>query len=272
MAVRGLGARAGRIVQQRLHEESARPVRAAGRLERGEVGSGGVARHRNEPHVVCAQLLEQHEVARVLHQYGVAGREQDAREQIKRLRGAAGGHDVGGARGDAVLHQAGGDVFAQLVEALWRARQPGLHAAVPHQARERARRHRLEQPGLRQKARAGRDQIRALRERQARERERIGSRVRQRLDRGEGCGRSPLRDEEAAAGARIDQAARHQALVGVDDREGARADLAASLRIEGRRVPGASWPTRTSCVRRSQICSTSGTCESRLSSNTAASP
>ena len=172
-----------------------------------------------------------------------------------------------------LLHQARGDVLAQLAAgpAAGTAARAARGGSLTRRVSTLAR-HRLEQPVLRQKARAGRDQIRALRERQARERERIGARVRQRLDRGERRGRAPLRDEEAAPGARLDQAARHQALVGVDDREGARADLAASLRIEGRRVPGAAGPTRTSCVRRSQIWSTSGTCESRLSSNTAASP
>ena len=73
MAVCGVGARTGRIVQQGLHEEGARPMRAAGGFEHRKIRPGAVARHRDEPHVVGAQLLEQYEVARILHQHRIAG-------------------------------------------------------------------------------------------------------------------------------------------------------------------------------------------------------
>jgi len=73
VTVGGVGARAGRVVHQRLHEEGARAVRTAGSLQRLEIGPIGVTRHADQPHVVGAQLLEEHEVARVLHQHRVPG-------------------------------------------------------------------------------------------------------------------------------------------------------------------------------------------------------
>ena len=88
MAVRGIGAHAGRVVQQGLDEEGARPVRTAGGLQGLEVRTVGTARHRDQAHVVGAQLFEEHEVARVFHQHRIPGGKQDPRQQIEGLRGA----------------------------------------------------------------------------------------------------------------------------------------------------------------------------------------
>ena len=90
-----------------------------------EVRTVGVSRYRDQVHVVGTQLLEQHEIARILDQHRIPGREQDARQQVEGLGGAVGGDDVGGAGGDAVLHQPRGDLLAQLAAALRRARLPG---------------------------------------------------------------------------------------------------------------------------------------------------
>ncbi len=175
-----------------------------------------------------AEAAHCHRILSLAEQFGFAIIEDDVYGDLYQGPAVrlAGGHKVGGARGDAVLHQAGGDVLAQLDQPLRRARQPRLRPAVADEARELTPGHRLEQPVLGQKPGTRGDQVRALRERQARERECISARVRQRLDGREGHGGASLRNEEAAPGARIDQAACHQALVSVDDREGAHADLA----------------------------------------------
>ena len=110
-------------------------------------------------------------------------------------------------------------------------------------------------------------------EREPRQPDGVGAGIRQRLDRRQRRRQALLGHEEAAPGARFDQAAGDQTLVGVDDREGARADLAREPADRGQaRAGGLSWPWRTSSVRRSQICSTSGTSDSRLSSNMASAP
>ena len=189
-------------------------------------GPSAPARHRDQPHVVGAQLLEQHEVARILHQHRIPGGEQAARQQVEGLRGAEGGDEVGGAGGDAAVHEPGGDVFAQLAPAPRAGRAAtAARAGVLARRVSSARRRGLEQPVLGQKSRAGRDEVRALRQRHARQRQGVGARIGQGLDRGERCGQAPRGDEEAAPGARLDQAAGDQSLVGVDDGEGTGADL-----------------------------------------------
>jgi hypothetical protein len=73
VAIGRLGAGAGGVVEQRVHKEGARTMRAAGRLQRLEIRSVGSARNRDEIHVMCAKLLEQDEITRVFHEHGIAG-------------------------------------------------------------------------------------------------------------------------------------------------------------------------------------------------------
>src|SRR6266566_5110124 len=83
-------------MQQRLCEECAWPVRAAGALESVQVRAGRCARNRYEIDVLAPELFEQHEVTRVLHEHRISGSKQDASQEVERLGGAESRHDVGG--------------------------------------------------------------------------------------------------------------------------------------------------------------------------------
>ena len=204
-------------------------MRAGRRFQRREIRAVGMTRHGNQSHVMRAQLLEQYEVAGILHQHRVPGREQDARQQVEGVRCAVGGDDVGGWRGDAVLQQARGDLLAQLTQSLRRARQPRAGTPAAHQARQHARGARLQQPALGQEARAGGDDVPALLQALARELQGIRAELRQGFDGGERRRQQALGDEESAPGARLDHPAGDQPVVGVHHREGAGADLAGEL-------------------------------------------
>ena len=70
----GLCARAGRVVHQRLREKEAWPMGTARVFQRRDIGTIGMAWHPDQAHVMRTQLLEQHEVARILDQHRVPGR------------------------------------------------------------------------------------------------------------------------------------------------------------------------------------------------------
>ena len=109
--------------------------------------------------------------------------------------------------------------------ALRRAGQPQLRAPALGQARQLGFKRCLEQPVLRQETGAGRDEVRALRQRRSRQPHRVRGRIRQRLHPGERGGEAPRGHEEPPSRARLDQSPRDEALVGVHDGEGTRAYL-----------------------------------------------
>jgi hypothetical protein len=185
-----------------------------------------------------AQLLEQHEVAGILHQHRIPRCEQDARQQVEGLARPIGGHDVGRTRRDPVLEEPRGDLLAQLRESLRRAGEPWLRAASAQEARQHAGGAGLEQPVLRQEARARRHDVAAVSHAEARERNGVVGGFRRRFHRDQRRCHAPLGDKEAAPGARLDQTARHQAVIGIDHGKGAGADQARELADRGQPRPG----------------------------------
>ena len=84
----------------------------SGAHERFQVRAGGGPRNRDEVDVLASELFEQHEITRVFYQHRIAGSKQDASQEVEGLGGAESRDDVGGPGGNAVLHQARGDLLA----------------------------------------------------------------------------------------------------------------------------------------------------------------
>src|SRR5579862_1095760 len=131
---RGVGA--CRVMEQCLSEERAGPMRAAGALEGVRIGTRRGPRNRDEVDVLTSELFEQHEITRVFYEYCIAGGKQDASQEVEGLGGAESCDNVGGPRGNAVLHQPRRDLLAQLKHSLGWALQPRLRPAAARQAVE----------------------------------------------------------------------------------------------------------------------------------------
>src|SRR5699024_7788707 len=97
---------AGGVVEQRLHEERTRTMSAARRFQRFDVRAVRATRNAHEFYVMRAQLLEEHEVAGIIDEHGVTGREENARDEVEGLRGAERRDEVRRAARDAALYEA----------------------------------------------------------------------------------------------------------------------------------------------------------------------
>ena len=132
-------------------------------------------------------------------------------------------HDVGRARGDPMLSEAACDLFAQLQQSLWGAGLPGLRTTSAREARQDTAGRGLQQPVLREKSGARGNELGRLRQRQARQGQRIGTRVGHRFDGGKRRRRPPSGYEEPAPCMGLDETACNEAVVRIDDSEGTRA-------------------------------------------------
>ena len=84
----------GGVVHQPGGDKHLGPVRRQQALQRHRIDPVVPARRMDHPRMVLAQVGAEVEVADVIQQHGVAGRQQHAQQGIDGVHGAAGQHDV----------------------------------------------------------------------------------------------------------------------------------------------------------------------------------
>ena len=104
---------AGRILHHRLGEIDLRTVRGGEFLQRRDIRSVRIARHRQHLHAVEPQVPEHVVIAGIVHQRRVARFEQIADDELERLAGTLRQQDLAGMGGDAEFGEQQGQVLAQ---------------------------------------------------------------------------------------------------------------------------------------------------------------
>ena len=183
------------------------------------IGSRGRKGNAHDPGAMSAQHGEEIEIAGIIDEYGIAGFDEEAAQEIDRLGPRVGEQDLVGRGIDALIEEAARQKLPQGGEAqrLTVIGQIGIVLA-PAQAAQPTAQRLLRHPGCRQPTAARLQHFLACLERLARDPERVDGAVEPGADLGQSERRHVARDVEARSTARGDGAVSDQAVIGLDYR------------------------------------------------------